>query len=94
MPPHAESTLVFDSFDLDLVVKVLAQTAFSKMPRRPRALSPNINNCSVNLPGPFFTSFVPVFYFFQGAKLTDPIVVNSALYCLAVCLFRENPSVG
>ncbi|EKM79866.1 hypothetical protein AGABI1DRAFT_113127 [Agaricus bisporus var. burnettii JB137-S8] len=66
MPPHAESTLVFDSFDLDLVVKVLTQTAFS----------------------PFFTSFVPVFYFFQGAKLTDPIVVNSALYCLAVCLFR------
>jgi hypothetical protein len=41
MPNHAESTLVFDSFDLDLVVKVLAQTAFSKMLRHARALSPN-----------------------------------------------------
>jgi hypothetical protein len=89
MPPRAESTLVFDSFDLDLVVKVLAQTAFSKMLRHARALSPNVNKCSFDFPGPFFTSFIPLFYFFQGAKLTDRIVINSALYCTAVSLFCE-----
>jgi len=60
-----EPTLVFDNFDIDLVVKVLAQTVFS----------------------PFFTFFIPVFYFFQGAKITDGVVIYSALYHVATCVF-------
>jgi len=56
---------IFDSLDIDLVVKVLAHTAFS----------------------PFFTFFIPVFYVFQGAKLTDSVVVVSACYYVAVSVF-------
>ncbi|TCD67550.1 hypothetical protein EIP91_012247 [Steccherinum ochraceum] len=60
-----DATPIFDSFDVDLLVKVLAHTAFS----------------------PFFTFFIPVFYYFQGAKWSDNIVVYSALYCGATCAF-------
>ncbi|KAK1228442.1 hypothetical protein PQX77_008505 [Marasmius sp. AFHP31] len=35
---------------------------------------------------PFFVFFVPVFYFFQGAKLTDPIIVTSAIYYVFLCV--------
>jgi len=56
---------VFDNFDVDIVVKVLAHTLFS----------------------PFFLFFIPVFYFFQGASLFDPIVVLSTGYLVAVSLF-------
>ncbi|KAF9448248.1 retinal short-chain dehydrogenase/reductase [Macrolepiota fuliginosa MF-IS2] len=62
MPPQSEPTLVFDNFDIDLLVKVLAHTAFS----------------------PFFTFFIPVFYFFQGAKITDGVVAYSAIYYVVV----------
>ncbi|KXN92300.1 Short-chain dehydrogenase/reductase family 16C member 6 [Leucoagaricus sp. SymC.cos] len=66
MPPsQPEPTLVFDAFDVDLVVKVLAHTAFS----------------------PFFTIFIPIFYVFQGARLTDGVVVYSAAYSVAVSAF-------
>ncbi|KAK2466046.1 hypothetical protein APHAL10511_001688 [Amanita phalloides] len=53
-----EPTLVFDNFDIDLVVKVLSHTLFS----------------------PFFISLIPVFYFFQGAKLTDTVITYPTLY--------------
>lgn len=32
---HGESSPVYDNFDVDLLVKVLAHTAFSKFSRRP-----------------------------------------------------------
>ncbi|KAF9534682.1 retinal short-chain dehydrogenase/reductase [Crepidotus variabilis] len=60
-----EGSPVFDSLDIDLVVKVLAHTAFS----------------------PFFLFFIPVFYFFQGAHIEDPIVVSSSIYLVGVSVF-------
>ncbi|KAK7060386.1 hypothetical protein VNI00_001151 [Paramarasmius palmivorus] len=62
---HADSSLVFDSLDIDLIIKVLKHTAFS----------------------PFFIFFVPIFYVFQGAKLTDRIVVLSTAYYVALSIF-------
>ncbi|KAF8622123.1 hypothetical protein AX15_007256 [Amanita polypyramis BW_CC] len=60
-----EPTLVFDNFDVDLVVKVSSHTLFS----------------------PFFVSLIPVFYFFQGAKVTDDAVVYSTLYFVIVSVY-------
>jgi NAD(P)-dependent dehydrogenase (short-subunit alcohol dehydrogenase family) len=62
---YSDPSPIFDSLDVDLVVKVLAHTAFS----------------------PFFTLLIPIFYFFQGAKLSDPVVLYSGVYCVAVSLF-------
>jgi len=36
--------------------------------------------------GPFFLFFIPIFYIFQGAKLTDPVVVYSSIYYVVVSL--------
>ncbi|KIJ69970.1 hypothetical protein HYDPIDRAFT_142761 [Hydnomerulius pinastri MD-312] len=60
-----EPTPMYDNVDIDMVVKVLAQTAFS----------------------PFFTFFIPIFYFFQGGGVISPAVVKSARYCAAVSSF-------
>ncbi|ESK95152.1 retinal short-chain dehydrogenase reductase [Moniliophthora roreri MCA 2997] len=62
---NADPSPVFDSLDIDLVIKVLTHTAFS----------------------PFFIFFIPVFYVFQGAKITDRIVVLSSAYYVALCIF-------
>ncbi|KAH9943291.1 retinal short-chain dehydrogenase/reductase [Epithele typhae] len=56
---------LYDSFDVDLIMKVLAHTLFS----------------------PFFTFFVPIFYIFHGAGLTDAVVVVPALFNLSLCAF-------
>lgn len=60
-----EASPIFDTLDIDLVVKVLAHTAFS----------------------PFFLFFIPIFYVFQGAKYTDPVVFLSGVYYLVVSSF-------
>lgn len=60
-----EASPIFDSLDVDIVVKVLAHTAFS----------------------PFFTFFIPVFYYFQGARWPDPIIVITSLYCAGASAF-------
>ncbi|KAF8843081.1 retinal short-chain dehydrogenase reductase [Paxillus ammoniavirescens] len=64
-PGSYDATPMYDNVDIDMVVKVLAQTAFS----------------------PFFTFFIPLFYFFQGKGVINPAVVNSASYCAAVSAF-------
>ncbi|KAK0230484.1 retinal short-chain dehydrogenase/reductase [Armillaria fumosa] len=56
---------IYDSFDVDLVVKVLSHTAFS----------------------PFFIFFIPIFHLFQGAKITDPIIVGWGVYYVIISLF-------
>jgi len=56
---------IFDNLDIDLFIKVLANTAFS----------------------PFFVFFIPIFYIFQGAKLTDPIIITSSTYYILVSAF-------
>ncbi|RDB19794.1 Short-chain dehydrogenase/reductase family 16C member 6 [Hypsizygus marmoreus] len=61
----ADGSPIFDSLDVDLIVKVLAHTAF----------------------GPFFIFFVPIFYLFQGAKFTDPVIVYSFIYWVVISLF-------
>ncbi|KAH0839835.1 retinal short-chain dehydrogenase reductase [Lanmaoa asiatica] len=62
---HEDAIPMYDNVDLDMVVKVLQQTAFS----------------------PFFTVFIPVFYFFHGRGVLTPAVINSACYCAIVCVF-------
>ncbi|TFK43755.1 retinal short-chain dehydrogenase/reductase [Crucibulum laeve] len=62
---HVDGSPIFDSLDVDLVLKVLANTAFS----------------------PFFVFFIPVFYFFQGVKLTHPVIVFSSVYYVTISLF-------
>ncbi|TRM68197.1 hypothetical protein BD626DRAFT_450552 [Schizophyllum amplum] len=37
--------------------------------------------------GPFFLFLVPAFFFFQGAPLSDPLIVYSFYWFLAVCAF-------
>ncbi|KAF8663416.1 hypothetical protein AX16_000988 [Volvariella volvacea WC 439] len=36
---------------------------------------------------PFFVFFIPVFYIFQGAKYTDPVIVGSAVYYVVISAF-------
>ncbi|KAL0580072.1 hypothetical protein V5O48_001931 [Marasmius crinis-equi] len=64
MDSHPDPTPIFDSLDIDLVIKVMSNTVFS----------------------PFFIFFIPVFYFFQGSKLTDPIILASAAYYVLLCV--------
>ncbi|THV08287.1 retinal short-chain dehydrogenase/reductase [Dendrothele bispora CBS 962.96] len=37
--------------------------------------------------GPFFIFFTPVFFFFQGSKLTDPLVVYPSVWFVVVSVF-------
>ncbi|KAG6878564.1 hypothetical protein C0993_003019 [Termitomyces sp. T159_Od127] len=60
-----DASPIFDSLDIDIFTKVLAQTLF----------------------GPFFLSFIPVFYVFQGAKVTSPVVVYTSIYWALVSAF-------
>lgn len=36
---------------------------------------------------PFFTFFIPVFYYFQGARWPHPILVISSAYTVGICAF-------
>ncbi|KAI0700718.1 retinal short-chain dehydrogenase/reductase [Cytidiella melzeri] len=63
--PVYDVSPIMDSFDIDLVVKVLNHTAFS----------------------PFFTSLVPIFYFFHGARWPDSILVCAVVYSAAISAF-------
>ena len=40
-------------------------------------------------PGPFFVFFIPIFFIFQGAKVTDTSVVGFGVYYVAISLFCE-----
>ena len=77
-----EGTLIFDSLDIDLVVKVLANTAFSEIFF---LIIYFIGLMSAS--GPFFLFFVPTFYVFQGAKFSDNLVVASAIYWAIITTF-------
>lgn len=72
---------IFDTLNIDLFVKVLAHTAFSNVALTYR------QSFELILLGPFFLFFIPVFYIFQGAKLTDSVVMWSGAYYVAVSLF-------
>jgi hypothetical protein len=74
-------TLIFDNFDVDLLVKVLENTAFSAY------LLYLMGLLLKELLGPFFLFFVPIFYFFHGAKVSDPSIVLSSTYFISVTIF-------
>lgn len=80
---------VFDNLDIDLFVKVLANTAFSENYFSFPILTAVINHS----PGPFFIFFIPIFYIFQGAKVTDPIVIASSAYYALVSAFCRSRSL-
>lgn len=42
--------------------------------------------------GPFFTFFIPVFYWFQGASWRDPVLLSSTVYVVLVSSFCESLS--
>ncbi|KAJ7653491.1 hypothetical protein B0H17DRAFT_1163610 [Mycena rosella] len=77
----ADGSPIFDSLDIDLFVKVFANTAFSTScvsdPALPLTQPPQALLCHA----------YPTFYIFQGAKLTDTIVVGSSIYYVFVSLF-------
>ncbi|KZT29253.1 retinal short-chain dehydrogenase reductase [Neolentinus lepideus HHB14362 ss-1] len=56
---------VWDTLNIDLVVKVLSHTLF----------------------GPFFLTFIPIFYWSLGYSPTGSIIVSSTAYCAVVALF-------
>jgi hypothetical protein len=73
---------VFDSLDIDLVIKVLERTVFSEchllcLARR--------SNCAFK--GPFFVLLVVLFYVFHGARYTDPQVRIPSIYFIILSLF-------
>lgn len=85
MESSYESVPVFDNFDIDLLVKVLSHTAFSESTSCTRLLTLTINASS----GPFFTFFIPLFYYFQGSRWPSPILVLSSGYYVLVSAFCE-----
>ncbi|KAF9238743.1 retinal short-chain dehydrogenase reductase [Melanogaster broomeanus] len=64
-PGGYDASPMYDNLDIDMIIKVLGQTAFS----------------------PFFTCFIPIFYWFQGGGVISPTVVNTACYCAVVSSF-------
>jgi hypothetical protein len=83
------NTEVFDSFDIDLVVKVLSNTLFSE------SLSGSNMNMwllkgIISLSGPFFIYLVPIFYIFQGIEWSSPTVIVPAVYGVLLTLFCES----
>ena len=84
MEPHhrgEDGSPIFDNLDIDLFVKVFANTVFSEnyLP-----ISAAVIHHSL---GPFFIFFIPIFYVFQGAKLTDPIIIVSSIYYVLISAF-------
>ncbi|KIM46413.1 hypothetical protein M413DRAFT_441506 [Hebeloma cylindrosporum] len=64
-PRGQEGSPIFDNFDVDLLIRVLANTAFS----------------------PFFVFFIPIFYIFQGLKLSHPIIIYTSFYYVLISAF-------
>lgn len=45
---------------------------------------------NVHLAGPFFTFFIPLFYYFQGSRWPDPTLVFFSFHTVAVSTFCES----
>jgi hypothetical protein len=83
--PVYDASPIFDNLDVDLVLKVLSHTAFSQF-KSISHIRVDVSSKSI-FAGPFFTFFIPVFYVFQGLSYTNPAVVISSAYYVAVCAF-------
>jgi hypothetical protein len=78
----SEPVPIFDNFDIDLVVKVLSHTAFSKS-----CDSSLIYDSDGVLLGPFFLFFLPIFFYSQSQNLNDTPVLVTSVYWVFVSLF-------
>jgi len=79
----SEPVPVFDNFDIDLVVKVLSHTAFSKSCDS----SSLMEDSDGLLLGPFFLFFLPIFFYSQVQKLNDTPVLVTSVYWVLVSSF-------
>ena len=89
MEPHRrgeDGSPIFDNLDIDLFVKVLANTAFSE---NYLSISAAVINQSL---GPFFVFFIPIFYIIQGTNITDPIIIVCSIYYAFVSAFCRSRS--
>jgi hypothetical protein len=78
----SEPVPIFDNFDIDLVVKVLSHTAFSKS-----CDFSSIEGSNRVLLGPFFLFFPPIFFYSLGQKLNDTPVLVTSVYWVLVSSF-------
>jgi len=76
-----DSGLIFDTLDLDLLVKVLSRTVFSTS----FVGMPDLR--LTQTAGPFFTFFIPLLYKAQGANWDDTIVLQSGAWCAFTVVF-------
>lgn len=78
---------IFDSFDIDILAKVLSRTVFSTL-CVPHVLAGHLLSLVPHI-GPFFVFFIPVFAFFHGSKLNSQVIVWSSLYYVVISFFCE-----
>lgn len=87
---------IFDSLDIDLIIKVLSNTVFSQyqiyylfscLIKSDYLVDhfPSVFLCLA--PGPFFVFWIPMFYRAQGAQWNSSIIVSSLCYFAALCIF-------
>jgi hypothetical protein len=85
-----EPVPIFDNFDVDLVVKVLSHTAFSKSCDS----SSLMEDSDGVLLGPFFLFFPPIFFYSLGQKLNDtPVLVTSVYWVLVSSFCALSPKI-
>jgi hypothetical protein len=85
-----EPVPIFDNFDIDLVVKVLSHTAFSKSCDS----SSLMEDSDGVLLGPFFLFFLPIFFYSLGQKLNDtPVLVTSVYWALVSSFCAFSPKI-
>lgn len=83
----SEPAPIFDNFDIDLVVKVLSHTAFSKS-----FDSSSIEDSDDVLLGPSFLFFLPIFFYSQGQRLNyTPVLVTSVYWVLVSSFCALSP---
>ena len=87
VPFNTEPTLAFDALDLDLVLKVLSNTAFSVSYHT--FIPSSITNLSVppQSIGPFFTFFIPVLTYAQEQRSDLPTVYWGTVWFAFVTFF-------
>ena len=87
----SEPVPIFDNFDIDLVVKVLSHTAFSKS----FDSSSLIEYSDGVLLGPSFLFFLPIFFYSQGQRLNyTPVLVTSVYWVLVSSFCALSPMTG
>jgi hypothetical protein len=89
VPFNTEPSLAFDAFDLDLVLKVLNNTAFSEFSSCLCITTPTVPHTAelASAAGPFFTFFVPVLLLSQGQGLDKTPVFWSSTWFAVVTAF-------